>query len=307
MHRVRRRKCPRRARAMRCSLRLGGELHGWRDGEGGRAPAPAPSSAPQRCCTKPTSTWPSATSGVSRRGRFMPTRRGRCGTFIIDFARASATRKSAAAGLDIAALDTDIAETSPNPEVLSRIGAVLEELASSSRRSPKSSTSSSSAASRSSRSPHCAACPREPCSAIGKRRAALHALGEPPRSSRGGGRRRPGPCSRSADPWRHARRDARRALELAPSEREPWLEALAARDPTCRRARGAARRAAARRRRDSSRQPRAGCPRRRATLAGQTVGAYTLDALIGQGGMGSVWLARRSDGRFEGAGRPSSS
>lgn len=32
---------------------------------------------------------------------------------------------------------------------------------------------------------------------------------------------------------------------------------------------------------------------------GQTVGAYTLMASIGQGGMGSVWLARRSDGRFE--------
>jgi eukaryotic-like serine/threonine-protein kinase len=36
------------------------------------------------------------------------------------------------------------------------------------------------------------------------------------------------------------------------------------------------------------------------TLAGVTVGAYTLIAPIGQGGMGSVWLATRSDGRFEG-------
>ncbi len=36
------------------------------------------------------------------------------------------------------------------------------------------------------------------------------------------------------------------------------------------------------------------------TLASQMVGAYTLIAPIGQGGMGSVWLARRSDGRFEG-------
>ena len=34
-------------------------------------------------------------------------------------------------------------------------------------------------------------------------------------------------------------------------------------------------------------------------LAGQTIGAYTLVSQIGQGGMGSVWLARRSDGRFE--------
>lgn len=37
-----------------------------------------------------------------------------------------------------------------------------------------------------------------------------------------------------------------------------------------------------------------------ASLAGQTLGAYTLVAPIGQGGMGTVWLARRSDGRFEG-------
>jgi serine/threonine protein kinase len=35
------------------------------------------------------------------------------------------------------------------------------------------------------------------------------------------------------------------------------------------------------------------------SLAGQKVGAYTLISPIGQGGMGSVWLAERSDGRFE--------
>jgi eukaryotic-like serine/threonine-protein kinase len=36
------------------------------------------------------------------------------------------------------------------------------------------------------------------------------------------------------------------------------------------------------------------------SLAGQTVGSYRLLSLIGQGGMGSVWLAERCDGRFEG-------
>ncbi len=36
-----------------------------------------------------------------------------------------------------------------------------------------------------------------------------------------------------------------------------------------------------------------------ASLAGQTIGAYRVVSLIGQGGMGSVWLAERSDGRFQ--------
>ena len=38
-----------------------------------------------------------------------------------------------------------------------------------------------------------------------------------------------------------------------------------------------------------------------ATLAGQRLGAYVLEAPIGQGGTGTVWRARRADGRFEGA------
>ncbi|HEY2558880.1 MAG TPA: serine/threonine-protein kinase [Caldimonas sp.] len=38
-----------------------------------------------------------------------------------------------------------------------------------------------------------------------------------------------------------------------------------------------------------------------ATLAGTRLGAYVLEAPLGQGGAGAVWRARRADGRFEGS------
>lgn len=37
------------------------------------------------------------------------------------------------------------------------------------------------------------------------------------------------------------------------------------------------------------------------SLSGKSLGPWVLDRPLGQGGMGTVWLARRADGRFEGA------
>jgi eukaryotic-like serine/threonine-protein kinase len=92
------------------------------------------------------------------------------------------------------------------------------------------------------------------------------------------------------------------ALELAPAERDAWLaqlrkehplhaaelEALLAAEPDLD-ARGFL-----------SNQIWIGSAQGEAGLAGQRLGPYTLERPLGQGGMGTVWLARRSDGRFEG-------
>jgi eukaryotic-like serine/threonine-protein kinase len=100
--------------------------------------------------------------------------------------------------------------------------------------------------------------------------------------------------------WRALSPHLDRALEMAGEERDRWLEALRAEDPAL--ASELARLL------DSDRAleeqgflegPAAPATGER-SLAGQVVGSYVLRSLIGQGGMGSVWLAERADGRFEG-------
>jgi serine/threonine-protein kinase len=111
----------------------------------------------------------------------------------------------------------------------------------------------------------------------------------------------------SADPerWRRLSALLDEALDLAAEERAAWLRALRAREPdlVTELEEMLADHAASERARflTGSAGPARGGPDVDATLAGQTLGAYTLERPIGQGGMGSVWLAHRSDGRYAGA------
>ncbi len=90
-----------------------------------------------------------------------------------------------------------------------------------------------------------------------------------------------------------------RALEMSADERAAWLERLRAENPALAEDLEdlLADHDVVDRERFLEESPPIPAP---ASLAGQTLGAYTLSSLIGQGGMGSVWRARRSDGRFEG-------
>ena len=102
----------------------------------------------------------------------------------------------------------------------------------------------------------------------------------------------------SSDRWRALSPYLDQALDLTAEEREPWLDTLRRDDPAMA-ADLQSLLAESDALQDSSfLEGPAVVVEPPATLAGLRVGAYTLVSPIGRGGMGTVWLAERSDGLF---------
>ena len=106
----------------------------------------------------------------------------------------------------------------------------------------------------------------------------------------------------SNEKWQQLSQLLDQVLDLEERERVPWLEVLAKKDPEMAERVSAA--LAARERKGftgflaGSVVELGGIGE--STLVGRQVGPYVVDAEIGRGGMGSVWKAHRTDGRYEG-------
>jgi serine/threonine protein kinase/tetratricopeptide (TPR) repeat protein len=90
------------------------------------------------------------------------------------------------------------------------------------------------------------------------------------------------------------------ALALAPEQRRAWLDDLERAQPETARHLAACLDDIEHLQRDDFLTGESPASPFATTLAGQRIGAYTLERCLGYGGMGAVWLARRDDGRFEG-------
>jgi len=97
------------------------------------------------------------------------------------------------------------------------------------------------------------------------------------------------------DRWRLLEPLLDRALDLSPAQRASWLDALSTTAPDI-----AAELCSLLADDDVAERRGFLSTPVELSLAGMIVGAYTLERPLGHGGMGSVWLARRTDGRFEG-------
>lgn len=102
----------------------------------------------------------------------------------------------------------------------------------------------------------------------------------------------------SKDLWTRIEPLLDQALELPPEERAAWLSRLRAQEPTL--AAEVAALLASGSAPDDFLTPPGTDQVPAGTLSGLRIGSYVLDRPIGRGGMGTVWLATRSDGRFEG-------
>src|SRR5580698_914810 len=103
----------------------------------------------------------------------------------------------------------------------------------------------------------------------------------------------------SPDQWQALSPYLDQALAMTDDERAAWLSQLGVQDPALAAQLGALldeHRVLAQ---EGFLENRGFALPNAAGLAGQKLGPYTLISQIGQGGMGNVWLARRSDARFE--------